>query len=70
MKKVNIKTCTCYYFDDIIRFEDFNFSNVSEDKKSRKIFFFYDILYKTLIGTKLLHIMFYKVNGFIRVYDV
>ena len=29
----------------------------------------YDFLYKTLIGEKLLHIRFDKIDGFIRVYD-
>ena len=29
----------------------------------------YDILYKTLIGAKPLHISFNKVDGLIRVYD-
>ena len=27
LKKVYIKNCTCYYFDDIIESEDFNFVN-------------------------------------------
>ena len=26
-KKVRIKNRTCYYFDDIIKFEDFDFDN-------------------------------------------
>ena len=35
-KEINIKTCTCYYFDDIIKIEDFNFDNLLLDKKSFK----------------------------------
>ena len=35
-KKVCIKNHTCYYFDDIIKFEDFHFDNILIDKKSYK----------------------------------
>ena len=38
-------------------------------EKSYENILVYDILYKTLIGAKPLHIMFDKVDGFIRVYD-
>ena len=31
--------------------------------------FVYSILYKTMIGVKLLGIRFHKVNGFIKVYN-
>ena len=27
-KKIDIKNCTCYYFDDIVRVEEINFDNV------------------------------------------
>ena len=27
-KKVCIKNCTCYYFDDISKLEDFDFDNL------------------------------------------
>ena len=33
-KKVGIKNRTCYYFDDIIEIEDFNFDNILLDKES------------------------------------
>ena len=32
-KEIDIKKCTCYYFDDIIKFEDFDFDNILIDKK-------------------------------------
>ena len=35
-KKNNIKNCMCYYFDDRIKFEDFNFDNILIDEKSHK----------------------------------
>ena len=28
LKKINIKNCTCYYFDDIVKIEDFDFDNI------------------------------------------
>ena len=36
--KVHIKNCTCYYFFDIIKLEDFDFYNVLIDEKSHKVF--------------------------------
>ena len=56
-----------YYFDDIIKIEDFDFDNILLNEKSYKIF--YDISYKTWIGAKTLCIMMNKVDRFIRVYD-
>ena len=32
--KVRIKNPTCYYFNDVIKLEDFDFDNVLIDKKS------------------------------------
>ena len=52
-KNVFIKNCTCYYFDDINKFEYFHFDNILIDKKSHENILIYDILYKTLIGAKL-----------------
>ena len=54
-KKVFIKNPTCYYFDDIIKLEDFNLDNISIDKKLHKIILIYDISYKNLIDPKLLY---------------
>ena len=36
-----------YYFDDIIKFEDFDFDNVSIDEKSHENILIYDIPYRT-----------------------
>ena len=33
-QKVHIKNRTCYYFDDIIKFEVFDFDNIFIDEKS------------------------------------
>ena len=61
-KEVCIKNRTCYYFDDIIKLEDFNFDNILIDV-------LYDISYKTLIGPKPLRVRFDKIHGFIRIYN-
>ena len=31
--KVLMENCTCYYFDDIIKLEDFDFDNILIDEK-------------------------------------
>ena len=28
LKEIDVKNCTCYYFDDIIRVGDFYFNNI------------------------------------------
>ena len=38
LKKIRIKYRTCYYFDDKVKFEDFDFDNVLTDEKSHEIF--------------------------------
>ena len=69
IKKVRMKNRTCHYFDDIIKFEDFDFDNILIDEKSHEIILIYDISYKTLIGPKPMRIRFNQVDEFIRVYD-
>ena len=61
-KKVRIKNRTCYYFDDIIKLEDF-------DKKSHTNISIYDTSYRALIVSKPLRIRFDKIDGIIRIYD-
>ena len=69
LKTVPIKNHTCYYFDDIIKLEDFDLDNILIDEKSHENILIYDISYKTLIGSKPLRIRFDKIDGFIRIYD-
>ena len=38
LREINTKNCTCYYFEDIIKIEDFDFHNISIDEKSMKMF--------------------------------
>ena len=69
LKKIDIKNRTCYYFDDVIKIEDFDLDNILIDEKSYKKMLVYNISYKILIDSKPLRIRFDKIDGFIRVYD-
>ena len=60
---------TYYYFDDIIKIEDFNVDNILINEKSNKNVLVNDISNKNLFGSKPLPIRFDEVDGFIRVYD-
>ena len=67
--KVCIKNRTYYYFDDIIKLEDFDFNNILTHEKSHKNILIYGISYKTLIVSKPLRIRLDKIDGFIRIYN-
>ena len=67
LKAIDITNWLCYYFDDIIKIEDFDFYNISVDEKIYKNILVYDISFKTLFGSKPLCIRFDEVSGFIRV---
>ena len=67
LKEIGIKNVRCYYFNIIIKIEDFNLNNVLIDKKFESILP-YNISYKNLIG-KPLSARFNKTVGFIRVFD-
>ena len=58
----------CYYFDDIIKLEDFDLDNILIDEKSHENILIYDISYKTLIGSKPFRIRFDKMDGIMRIY--
>ena len=66
-KEINIKNDTCYYINDIIKFDDFDLHNILIDEKSNENILVSNIWYKILIGLKPLHITFNKIDGFIRV---
>ena len=53
LKKVRIKNRTCYYFDGIIKLEDFDLDNILIDEKSHKNILIYDISYKTFLFQNL-----------------
>ena len=69
LKEINIKDRTCYYFDDIIKFEDFDIDSILIDEKSYQNDSVFNISYKTLIGARPVRIGFHKIDGFIRIYD-
>ena len=69
LKEINIKDRTCYYFDDIIKFEDFDIDSILIDEKSYQNDSVFNISYKTLIGARPVRIRFHKIDGFIRIYD-
>ena len=58
----------CYYFDDIIKFQDTDL-DILIDGNTHKNILNCNISYKTFIGSKHLHIRFNKIDGFIRVFD-
>ena len=68
-EKVQIKNCTCYFFDGIIKLEDFYLDNILIDEKSYINILIYDISYKNLIGPKFLRIRFDKTEAFITTSD-
>ena len=68
-KKFWIKNCTCYYCNDINKFEDFWFENFWVNEKSHKNSLIYEILHKTLIDANSLHIRFNKIDRYSRVYN-
>ena len=51
LKEINIKDCTCYYFDEVFKFEHFDLDNLI-DKKLYENVLVCNISYKTLIGAK------------------
>ena len=69
LKEINIKSCTCYYFDVETKIEEFNLDNILIVKKSYQNILVYNTSCKTLIDAKPLHIRFDKIDGFVRVYD-
>ena len=69
LKKVSIKNRAYYYFDGIIKWEDFDFDNILKDEKFHENILICNISYKTLIIPKPLHIRFDKTDGFMRIYD-
>ena len=68
LKEIDIKNRMPYYFDEIIKIEDFNL-DVLIDEKSFEKNLVYNISYKTLIDAKTLSIRPEKIDGFIRVYN-
>ena len=62
LKEIDIKNCPCFYFDDIIKDIDINFSNILLDEKLNANFSVYDFSYKTSTGLKPSHVRFDKID--------
>ena len=45
LKEIDIENLTCYYFNDTVKIQDFDFDNILKDKSHQNIFV-YDILYR------------------------
>ena len=56
----------CYYFDDIIKLDDFDLDNILIDEKSLKNVLICDISHKTIIDPKPLCIRFDKIDGLLK----
>ena len=69
LKETYIKNRTLYYFDDIIKMEDFDPVNILIDEKSFENILVYNISYKSLIDSMPSRIRFKNIDEFIRVYD-
>ena len=70
LKEIDIKNCTCYYFDDILRAVDINIYKLLLEERSCENNLIYGISYKACMGGKSLRIRFDKIDGFIKIYDV
>ena len=51
LKEIVIKNCTCYYFDDIIKIDEFDFDGILIDEKSYENIVVYRISYKNFCQT-------------------
>ena len=58
----NYELNKCYYFDGIIKIEDFDFDDIIMEEKANENVLVFSISYKFLIGAKPLRISFDKVN--------
>ena len=68
LKEMDIKKCTCYCFDDIMRVVDIDFDNILFEAKTYGNILIYDISYKTFMSSKPLHIRFDEIDEFIKIY--
>ena len=70
LKEIYIKSSPCYYFDEIMRVRDIDFSDILLDEKSYKIYeniSIYDISYKTFMGSIPLCIRFDEIDELINI---
>ena len=65
LKEIDIKNCTCYYFDNIMASRDIYSGNILLEEKLYKNVLIIDILHKNFVASQLLRIWFNKIHGFI-----
>ena len=53
LKQIDIKNCTCYYFNDMIKIQNFHFDKILIGEKYKNILV-NKISYKILVAAKLL----------------
>ena len=53
LKGIEIKICTCYYFDNIIKIEDFYLEHIFIDEKSYENYLVYNLPYKNQTNLNL-----------------
>lgn len=68
--EINIKNQTYNYDDDITNIQSFNSKNMKIDKKLSDNIFIYYIGYEISYGVKPLYLIFRKINGYVKDYDV
>ena len=61
LKKVIIKNCMLYYFNDWLKFKYFDSNIILFDENQYDNTLLYNISYKTLAGSKRLRISFDKI---------
>ena len=68
LKETDIKSCICYYFDDLININYLHPENVLLEEKSYENILIYYAAYKTSCGLIPLPVVFDKVDGYNRKY--
>ena len=70
IKDIDIKSCTYYFFNDIINIENFSPNNINIDEKSYKKILIYNIGYVTIkeyvkiYSVNCLYLIFRNANGY------
>ena len=72
LQEIDVKNCTGYYFNGIMRIGNIHFDNISLNEKlcenSHENILIYGISYKAFMGKKPLRIWFDKIDVFIKIY--
>ena len=74
LKEIDIKNCTCYYFDDVMRAWDMiDFSDISLEEKlykeNNENILIHEISYNSSTDAKPLRIRYDKIDGFIKIHN-